>query len=203
MEQRERRAGRFFGRRVNCERVPSLPARVVSRVLDDPRKFPYLLLWTSRDDGVVQEGVRLASYSEPPSPFPMDWTGWVEVKRHDGSRSLIRTVVLPLPRNGGESRFLLCPICQIPRRSLFGWEVNHWGRYTASARTCSWRCRACASLRYASEGGALVLRSRFAFFKMIEQRYGGCRSPRPEPWYPYMFTSPQQAADAGLCNLAN
>jgi hypothetical protein len=37
---RHRRGGRFFGRRVNCELVPSLPVWVVARVLDDPRKIP-------------------------------------------------------------------------------------------------------------------------------------------------------------------
>jgi hypothetical protein len=24
---------------------------------------------------------------------------------------------------------------------------------------------------------------------LLEKRYGGCRSPRPESWYPYVFTS--------------
>ena len=34
-----RRSGRFFGRRVNCEHVPALPASVVRRILDDPRQI--------------------------------------------------------------------------------------------------------------------------------------------------------------------
>jgi hypothetical protein len=68
-----RRSGRFFGRRVNCEHVPSLPAWIVSRVLDDPRKIPYLLVWRSRSDGTVREAVRVAPYSEPPGSFRCDW----------------------------------------------------------------------------------------------------------------------------------
>jgi hypothetical protein len=126
---------------------------------------------------------------------------WVTVKRTDGSYENICAVLRPLPRNGGTTRLLICPYCQLPRRGLYGWQVDHWGRYTSSARICSWQCRACASLRYASEGGALVLRSRWSFFRLVEQRYGGCRSPRPEPWYPYVFTSPQEAAEAGVCNI--
>jgi len=27
------------------------------------------------------------------------------------------------------------------------------------------------------------------------------QTPRPEPWLPYVFTSPKEAADAGMCNL--
>jgi hypothetical protein len=202
VDQRKRREGRFFGRRVNCECVPSMPAWIVGQVLDDPRKIPYLLVWTSRNNGTVREAVRVASYSEPPGPFADDWTGWVEVKRTDETRSLIHAVRRPLPRNGGKSRFLICPVCQIPRRSLFGWEVDYWGRYTTSARTCPWRCRSCAGLRYESEGGALVHRARGTIARLFEMYGGPLRSPRTEPWYPYVFTSPQQAADAGLCNLA-
>ena len=184
-----RRSGRFFGRRVNCEHVPSLPAWIMGQVLDDPRKIPYLLVWRSRSDGTAREAVRVARYSEPPGPFRMDWTGWVEAKRPDGARSLIRTIVRPLPRNGGKSRLLVCPNCQIPGRSLFGWEVDYWGRYTTSARTCPWRCRGCAGLRYESEGGGLVHRGRGAIARLFETYGGPLRSPRLEPWLPDVFTS--------------
>jgi hypothetical protein len=211
--KKQRRSGRFFGRRVNCELVPLLPAWAIGQILDDPRKIPYLLVWRSDRDGQVKEAVRVAPYSDThtssgdnrevfcaanrESSLRCDW---VTVKRTDGSYQNICAVVRPLSRNGGTARLLLCLCCQIPRRALYGWKVDHWGRYTNSAQTCSWRCRACASLRYASEGGALVLRSRWSFFRMIEQRYGGCRSPRPEQWYPYIFTSPEEAARAGVCN---
>ena len=196
---RYRRGGLFFGRRVNCESVPALPASAVRHVLDDPRKIPYLLVWKSPWDGTVQEAVRVAAYSEPPGPVPLDWTGWVEIRRTDGSRSLVRTIEGPMPRNGGRARFLICPSCHKLRRALYGWEPG--GRFTNSAQTSRWQCRACAGLRYASEGGARVHRGRGALARLFELALGPCRSLRPEPWYPLVFASPAQAAAAGLCML--
>ena len=200
-ERRSTRDGRFFGRRVNCEHVPSLPAWIVGKVLDDPRRIPYLLVWRSRSDGTVREAVRLTSHSEPPGTFPKDWTGWIEIKRPDGARSLIPTVVSPLPRNGGKRRFLVCPICQIARRALFGWEVDFSGRYTTSARPCPWRCRSCAGLHHESEGGGLVHHGRGALARLFESYGGPLRAERTEPWYPYLFTSPEEAEEAGVCAL--
>ena len=194
-----RRGGRFFGRRVNCELVPALPAFVVAQVLGDPREMPYLFVW--KKDGETHEAVRIARYQEAQRLGGLDWAGVVEIKRFDGTRNLIRTLLRPLPCNGGKVLLLICPYCKIPRRALYCWEP--WGEYTTSVRRTDWQCRKCAGLRHAAEGGALVLRSRWSFFRMIEQRYGGCRSPRPEPWYPYVFASPREAADAGLCNVAN
>ncbi len=193
----DRRGGRFFGRRVNCEQAPLLPAGAVARMLDDPRKIPYLLVWKSPSDGTVQEAVRVAA-EVAPDPLPRE-TGWVEVKRADGWCSFIRTVLNPLPRHRGKARLLVCSYCQAPRRGLYGWTPG--GRFTSSVQQTHWRCRVCAGLRYASEGGALVLRSRWAFARLIEQRFGHCRSPRPEPWLPYVFTFPIDAALEGLCML--
>ena len=197
---RYRCGGRFFGRRVNCEQVPLLPAGAVARMLDDPRKIPYLLVWRSRSDGTVQEAARIAPYYETADLGGLDWTGAVEVKRHDGTRNFIRTVLRPQPQNEGRVRLLICPYCKVPRRALYGWEPG--GRFTNSAQTSRWQCRTCAGLRYASEGGALVLRSRWALARLIEQQFGRCRSPRPVPWLPYVFTSPEEAVEAGLCNLS-
>ena len=42
----ERRNGRFSGFRVNCEFVPCLPSSLVASFLRDPRRIPYLLIWT-------------------------------------------------------------------------------------------------------------------------------------------------------------
>ena len=53
-------------------------------------------------------------------------------------------------------------------------------------------------LRYSSEGGALLIRSR----GLLGLLFGVGHSPRPEPWYPLVFSSPQEAAVAGVCNLA-
>ena len=57
--------------------------------------------------------------------------GAVEVERHDGTRNFIRTVLRPLPRNGGTVRLLICPYCQIPRRGLYGWVPG--GRFTSGS----------------------------------------------------------------------
>ena len=191
--------GRFYGRRVNCEYVPLLPAGAVARMLDDPRKIPYLLVWKSRSDGTFQEAARITPHSETPHLGGLDWAGAFEIERHDGTRNFIRTLLRPLPRNGGRVRLLICPYCQVPRRGLYGWEPG--GRFTNSAQTSPWQCRICAALRYASDGGALVSHGRSAIARLLEQRFGQLRSPRPEPWLPYVFSSPRDAAAVGFCTF--
>jgi hypothetical protein len=190
---RYRCGGRFFGRRVNCERVPMLPAQVVRRVLDDPRKIPYLLIWRN-DDGEVQEALRVIGLGPPPYLPTADS---IELKRTDKSVTHIRAIKWSLPRNGGYTILLACPHCCSLRRVLYGWEPG--GQYTTSVQRCGWLCRRCAGLRYSSEGGALVLRSRGRWFRALEMQYGASRSERPETWYPYVFSSPADAAAAGLC----
>jgi hypothetical protein len=37
-----------------------------------------------------------------------------------------------------------------------------------------------------------VLRGRGQRFRAIEMQYGLARSPRPESWYPYVFTDPDE-----------
>lgn len=189
--------GRFYGRRVNCEQVPLLPGWIVGRVLDDPRRIPYLLAWRSRSDYTVQEAVRISPYSELPGPFLLDWTGCVEIKRYDKTRTLVRTVLRSVARKGAKCRLLVCPGCQMPRRALYGWRPG--GQYTTSVITSQWECRTCLGLRYASEGGALVIRGRGRFFKMIEMQFGTSRSPRPDLWYPEIYNSREQMAEAGFC----
>jgi hypothetical protein len=185
--------GRFFGRRVNCEQIPLLPARVVAWMLDDTRKIPYLLIWKSRSDSTVKEAVRIAPYYEAAGP---DWTGAFEIKRHDGTRDFIRTLLRTLPRSRGRVRLLICPYCSIPRRGLYGWEPG--GRFTNSVVRSTWGCRKCNLLRYASEGGALVHHDRGALASLFESFCGPICSDRPEPWLPYVFTSPEEAAEAGV-----
>ena len=73
--------GCFYGRRVNCERVPMLPALAVREVLDDPRKIPYLLVWKN-DDGEIKEAARVISLG--PIPY-LPTADSVEIKRTDGS----------------------------------------------------------------------------------------------------------------------
>jgi hypothetical protein len=186
---RNRSDGRFHGRRVNCEYVPLLPASAARQVIEDPRKIPYLLLWKDGSDGQVKEAVRLIACREP---HGSDWTGWIEVKRTDGTRTMIRTVEHQLLKAGGKTRLFVCPVCNEPRRALYGWEPG--GQWTRSVRRSSWQCRTCAGLRYASEGGALLICDR----GIIRRLFGVGRSDRPQPWYPYVFTSPQEAAESGF-----
>src|SRR6266567_170707 len=188
VEQGNRRDGRFFGRRVNCEQVPLFPAGAVARILDDPRKIPYLLVWKSRSDDTVQEAVRVAPHKEIEGLGGLDWTNVAEIERHDGTRTFIRTVLRPLPRNGGRVRLLICLHCQIPRRALYGWRPG--GRYTRSAeRSWHWNCRECSGLRYASEGGYLRPGhlGRLGQLGVMFRALGNL--PRPESWLPYVFTS--------------
>src|SRR5260370_36116809 len=87
-------------------------------------------------------------------------TGEVEIKRVDGTTDIIRTLLRPLPRNGGSARLLICPDCLTPRRGLYGWEPDEDGRFNISVARSNWRCRTCHKLRHASEGVALLVRSR-------------------------------------------
>jgi hypothetical protein len=88
-------------------------------MLEDPRKIPYLLVWKSPLNGTVQEAARIAPHKEMEGLGGLDWSGTVEIKRHDGTRNFICTVLRLLPRNGGRARLLICPYCQIPRRGLY------------------------------------------------------------------------------------
>lgn len=185
--------GRFYGRRVNCEQVPALPAWTVRQVLVDPRKIPYLLVWNGRRDGSPQEAVRVARL-EPPAYLPE--ADSVEVKRTDGSVVDVRVLSRELPRSNGIYSLLACPHCCGLNRCLYGWEAG--GQYTSSALRSSWQCRKCAGLRYSSEGGALILRSRGNWFRALEAKFGTTRSDRPEPWYPYIFSSPTDIFSAGF-----
>lgn len=126
---RYRYEGRFFGRRVNCEQVPLLPAQVVSRMLNDPRKIPYLLIWRSRRDNTVQEAARICAEIEPSVPFPSDWKDMVEIKRLDGTRNFIRTVVRRLPRKWGSGSILSLFLLSDPQSGalrLGAWRTVHF-----------------------------------------------------------------------------
>src|SRR5260370_7344707 len=111
---RHRCEGRFFGRRVNCEQIPLLPARVVAWMLDDTRKIPYLLIWKSRSDGTVKEAARIAPYYEAAGRARPDCTGAFEITRPAGTRDFIRTLLRTLPRNRRRFRLLIFPYFSIP-----------------------------------------------------------------------------------------
>src|SRR5947209_6051748 len=134
VQQRNRRGGRFFGRRVNLEYVPLLPAGAVRLVLLDPRNIPYLFAWRSKRDGEAKDAIRVARCGDP-GPFygtcrdhfwfrgTFRHCSWITAKRTDGRCDILRAVWLPLPRNGAEDLLLLCFACNTPRRYLYGWEA--------------------------------------------------------------------------------
>jgi hypothetical protein len=171
-----------------------LPAWAVRRFLADPRMIPYLLVWKSSWDGTVKDAVRLSR--EASRAAPLAWTGWIEIRRIDGTCTHIRPAERLLPRNNGKDQFLLCPSCHTPRRALYGTRVGDDGRYYV-ARQADWICRTCAGLRYTSEGG--YLRPAYGrlgrFGVMLRASFGNL--PRPKSWLPNVFTSHQEAAGTG------
>ena len=159
-------------------------------MLDDPRHLPYLMVWKKGDSDQVLEVARVARHIEL-GTLELDKTGWVEIKRCDGSSSLIRVFDRPMPLHGGRARLLVCPRCQHPRRMLYPWKLNPAKRHAVF--TSTWQCRSCAKLRYASEGGALIRHSRNSWGRLREAIEGPSRSARPEPCYPYVFANPRDA----------
>jgi hypothetical protein len=94
--------GHFLGfwARLNCENMPVIPAWLVRNNLDDPRGIPYLLVWKDeRHNGEIKEAVRLARYVESSNSRVTD--NYIELKRTDGSLTVLRIVWRMLPRNGG------------------------------------------------------------------------------------------------------
>ena len=198
MEQRKRQirrsSGRFYGFRVNCESVPLLPAWAVRMVLDDPREIPYLFIWKGWRDGKVKEAVRLIRRGAVASLAEVDS---IELKRTDGSVVSVYLTWQDLPRNSGRGLLLECWRCGMPRRALYGAKVGDDGRFYG-ARRADWECRTCCTLRYSSEGGALLIRGGL-MSRLLGQPFPDLPSPRPELWLPNIFSSPRDAAAAGLC----
>jgi hypothetical protein len=185
VEQRKQGRGRhqrFIGlwARLNCENMPVISAWLVRSNLSDPRRIPYLLVWKDeRHDGEIKEAVRLAH---------VGFSDLVELKRTDGSASVLRIVWRMLPRNGGRALLLVCSYCNTPRRHVYGWEWDSFSGWSNRVRNVSWRCRSCARLRYSSEGSALLIRGG-PISRLLRHPCPDLSSPRPEPWLPYVFTS--------------
>lgn len=195
--------GTFRGYRKDCEEVPCLPAHVVARYLTDPRRTPYLLIWTCRLPidrlfggslaDALREAVRLGPFSfrEGEAPEP----GWVEVKHWNGKRTGLQVLERPLPRNGGKAVLLACDRCRRPCRALYGWRIH---KELRCVTTGTWNCRTCSRLSYSSEGGALVYRSRWA----VTRPLSGLRLiAKPDVWEPLVFADPVSAARMGLCGI--
>jgi hypothetical protein len=65
----------------------------------------------------INEAVRLARYVEPSNSRMTD--NYVELKRTDGSATVLRIVWRMLPRNGGRALLLVCSYCT--RRAVTLW----------------------------------------------------------------------------------
>jgi len=167
--------GRFLGTRVNCEQVPLLPASLVREVLEDRYGGTCALIWQDPWDGEIKE---TAEIKHVPPPVCFSFVDAVEVVRPSIGITDLHIFRKPLPRNGGYDSFLECPNCRRLRRSLYGWSAGCWTMHSASR--CPWQCRECAGLSYASEGGALVVRSRGKLGKIL----GVSRAVRPHSWLP-------------------
>ena len=204
MEQRKQGRGwhqHFIGfwARLNCEEMPVIPAWIVRSNLYDPRRIPYLLVWKDERDGEIKEAVRLSCHIDPRDPVLAQH---VELKRTNGSITVLRIVWRTLPRNGGCALFLVCPRCGRLCRFVYGWEWDSYSGWSNRVRSISWRCRSCAQLRYSSEGGHLRpnLRGLGQLGGML-RAYGNLS--RPVSWLPHMFTSPKEAAELGFCELSS
>jgi hypothetical protein len=185
VEQRKQARGwhqHFIGSwaRLNCENMPVIPAWIVRSNLDDPRKIPYLMVWKGESDGKIMEAVRLTCHAD-------GYSGYVQLKRTDGSVTVLRIVWRALPRNGGSALMLLCFYCHTPRRFVYGWEWDSFSGWSNRVRSVSWQCRSCARLRYSSEGGALVSRGG-PISRLLRMPCPDMRHARPEPWLPHVFT---------------
>jgi hypothetical protein len=193
--------GHFLGfwARLNCENMPVIPAWIVRSNLNDPRRIPYLLVWKDeRHGGEIREAVRLARYVEPSNSRVTD--NYVELKRTDRSLTILRFVWRMLPRNGGRALLLVCFYCNTPRRHVYGWEWDNFSGRSNRVRQTDWCCRSCNRLRYSSEGGYLRGgRGWLARFMGFDPG----NLPRPELWLPYVFTSPEEAAEAGIGELSS
>jgi hypothetical protein len=170
-----------------------LPASAVRRVWDDPRGITYLLVWKGRQDGKIKEAVRVFIHRWPgPGEAPH-----AEIKRTDG-RNVDIYFTWQWKAHERNSLLLRCWSCQKPSRALYGARVGTEGRYYA-VRQADWQCRRCAGLRYSSEGGRLVVRSRGNFILRIEAQHGvthgSLRWPRPPSWHPYIFSEPANAVE--------
>jgi hypothetical protein len=174
--------GRYLGFRINCEQVPMLPAWIVQRVWDDPRRIPYLLVWKGRRGGDVKEAVRVARFIAQTNLPEADS---VRVQRADGSTVPVYLAWRWQP-HGGRSLLLRCWQCQRPSRALYGYKVGNDGRFY-KAVMADWQCRRCAGLRYSSEGRALLF-SGGTLSRLFGEPVGPVSSPRPEPWLPFVFT---------------
>ena len=195
LTQIRRNGGRFYGFRVNCEQVPMLPASTVRAVLDDPREIPYFMVWKSRVSNEIKQAVRLARSVASSNLSKVES---VEIKRPDGNAVAVHLVWRRQP-HGGRVLLLKCSRCGKPCRALYGAGVGDDG-HVYVVRRADWECRTCCTLRYSSEGGALVMRGG-PISRLLRRFVPDESAPRPESWIPYVFSSPMDSVAAGFVGV--
>ncbi len=169
--------GRFFGVRVNVESVPRLPTFPARWTLDDPRRPPYFVFWTS-EDGVVRYGLRMA---------PSDHGDAVLVTLENGEPHRIPILRRPLPRGTGTALLYVCPWCRKPRRYLYRLTLSG----TGLVDYLGLRCQECAELRFASQGAY-----RGGFKRALAGSHRRSHDPLPRaPWNPRAVSDPWLIAD--------
>jgi hypothetical protein len=134
VDQRKQGRGRHqyflgFRARLNCENMPVIPTWLVRSCIEDPRRIPYLLVWKDdRHNGEIKEVVRVSRYIDPHDAGAEQ--NHVELKRSDGSFTVLRMVWRTLPRNGGRCLLIFCNFCKTPRRHFYGWEWDNFSGWS-------------------------------------------------------------------------
>jgi hypothetical protein len=169
-------AGRFSGPRANVERAPRLPMFPALWVLEDPRRRPYLVFWTS-DDGEIPWGLKMA---------PTDESGAVLVTSEGGRTQRLTIMRRSMPRGPGTAFFYLCPTCRKPRRYLYRLSLS----LTGLVDYFGLQCQRCAGLRFRSQG-----RYKYGLLRWTVEmlRRDGEKFPR-WPWDPRAVSDPRLVA---------
>jgi hypothetical protein len=169
-------AGRFAGPCANVERVPRLPTFAALWVLEDPRRRPYLVFWTS-DDGEISWGLKMAPTDDPDA---------VLLTLEKGRTQRLTIMRRSMPRGPGTVLFYLCPTCQRPRRYLYRLSLSLMGLVDYFGL----RCQRCAGLRFRSQGRYMYAVLRWTV-EMLHRE--GERFPR-SLWDPRAVSDPRLVA---------
>jgi hypothetical protein len=93
--------------------------------------------------------VRLARYVDPNGSHATD--NHVELKRTDGTITILRFAWRMLPRNGGRAILLVCSYCNTPRRHVYSWEWDSFSGWSkqgqANQLAMPFMCQAALLLR--------------------------------------------------------
>jgi len=155
--------------------------------LDNLQFRPPLVQASSRDAEFLGQFTYIVASAHPFDSHPLKLTR-ISLPLHFAALSLQSVPIARLSFQGCTplNPFLECPVCNNLRRALYGW-ASACGP-TRTAYRSEWRCRECAGLRYASEGGALLIRSRGLLGRLL----GVGHAPRPKPWLPIVFSIPSE-----------